>query len=91
VRISLAFAALLGALPFLFAEHRAPLPSFYDEWLGAALGTLAVTAFLLGKPSGESALPDLTVWLVLFAAWLGLQALLRREGGAPDAKGALAS
>ncbi|HZN85560.1 MAG TPA: Wzy polymerase domain-containing protein [Burkholderiales bacterium] len=77
MRISLAFAALLGALPFLFAEHRAPLPSFYDEWLGAALGTLAVTAFLLGKPSGESALPDLTVWLVLFAAWLGLQALLR--------------
>lgn len=76
-RISLAFAALLGVLPFLFPEHRPPLPSFYDEWFGVSLATLAVTAFLLAWRSGKGAVPDLTVWLALFAGWLALQGALR--------------
>ncbi len=71
------FAALLAALPFLFPEHRPPLPSFYDEWLGVSLATLAATAFLLAWRSGKGAVPDLAVWLVLFAGWLALHAALR--------------
>ena len=64
-------------LPFLFAEHRAPLPSFYDEWLGAVLALLAVLAFLLSR-SGKDSLPDLSLWLAAFAAWLAIQALMRQ-------------
>ena len=76
-RISLALAALLAALPFLFPEHRPPLRSFYDEWVGAGLATLAIVAFLPAWRSNRDAVPDLSVWLVLFAGWLGLQAVLR--------------
>jgi O-antigen ligase len=76
-RVSLAFAAALGALPFLFPEHRPPLPSFYDEWFGVSLAALAVSAFLLAWRSGKGAVPDLTVWLVLFAGWLALQGAMR--------------
>jgi len=76
-RVSLAFAALLAALPFLFPEHRPPLPSFYDEWAGAALATLAVVAFLPTWLLDKDPVPDLAVWLLLFAGWLALQAALR--------------
>jgi O-antigen ligase len=77
VRVPLALAALLGVLPFLFPEHRLPLPSFYDEWLGAALATLAVVFFVSSRTPPRSALPELSLWLVLFAGWLALQAALR--------------
>jgi O-antigen ligase len=77
VRIPLALAALLGALPFLFSEHRLPLPSFYDEWLGAALATLAGITFCFSRKRDREALPELSLWLALFAGWLALQAVLR--------------
>ncbi|HEV3010232.1 MAG TPA: Wzy polymerase domain-containing protein [Burkholderiales bacterium] len=76
-RVSLAFAALLAALPFLFPEHRPPFPSFYDEWVAVSLAALAVAAMLTARRSGKEVLPDLAVWLLLFAAWLALQAALR--------------
>jgi O-antigen ligase len=76
-RISLALAGLLAAIPFLFPEHRLPLRSFYDEWIGAGLATLAIAAFLPSSRSVKDAVPDLSVWLLLFAGWLGLQAALR--------------
>jgi O-antigen ligase len=76
-RVSLAFAALLAALPFLFPEHRPPLRSFYDEWVGAGLAMLAVAAFLAARRPGKESVPDLSVWLLLFAGWLALQAALR--------------
>jgi O-antigen ligase len=76
-RISLGLVALLAALPFLFPEHRPPLPSFYDEWLGAALATAAIAVFLTARHAGRDGVPDLALGLVAFAAWLALQAALR--------------
>jgi hypothetical protein len=76
-RISLGLAAVLVAAPFLFAEHRPPMPSFYDEWLGVTLAVLAVVAFLPRWRASIAAVPELALWLCAFAAWLAIQALLR--------------
>ena len=77
-RISLGLAAVLGAAPFLLPEHRPPILSFYDEWLGLALAAAAVLAFALARPRANAQpLPELSLWLLAFAGWLLLQGLLR--------------
>lgn len=77
-RISLGLAAVLGAAPFLLPEHRPPILSFYDEWLGLALAAAAVLAFALDRHRlQERPLPEWSLWLLAFAGWLGVQSLLR--------------
>ncbi len=76
-RIALVLCALIGALPFLLPEHRAPIPSFYDEWLGTALGACALSALGWGSRARSLALPHLSLWFALLAAWLAVQSLLQ--------------
>jgi O-antigen ligase len=74
-RVALLFCALIAALPFLLPEHRAPLPSFYDEWLAVALAGCALAS--LGWRQRAFAVPNLSLWLAALAAWLAAQALLQ--------------
>jgi O-antigen ligase len=76
-RIALLLASLVGALPFLLFEHRAPIPSFYDEWLALALGAMALAAFAFSLREGTIAVPVLTLWLLGLASSLAVQGLLR--------------
>jgi len=76
-RISLLIASLLGALPFLFPEHRPPILSFYDEWLAFALTAGALLASAFGARGRPFAVPELSLWFVAFAVWLAVQAVLR--------------
>jgi hypothetical protein len=46
-RIGLVAIALMATLPFLLPEHTTPIPTFYSEWVAAALG-LAASFSLLG-------------------------------------------
>ena len=43
-RIALAALALMASLPFLVPLHTTPIPSFWSEWLAAALGLVACVA-----------------------------------------------
>ncbi|MCC6473302.1 MAG: hypothetical protein IT514_06105, partial [Burkholderiales bacterium] len=68
------------ALPFLRPAHYPPVPSFYDEWLGAALTTSACLSFALGTLGTRESrwyAPELAWMLAALAAWLLLQCLLR--------------
>jgi len=76
-RVSLLLGALLGALPFLVPEHRPPILSFYDEWLALALAACALIACALGARGRPLAVPELSLWLAAFAAWLAVQSVLR--------------
>jgi O-antigen ligase len=79
-RIGLLLASSLCLLPFLIPYHQAPLLSFYPEWLAVALGVAAAIAVLAGSGfKVEAALPAPVLWLIVFALYLALRALL----GAP--------
>jgi len=77
-RLALLFAGLALTLPFLFPEHRPPIRSFYDEWLALAIGLVAVGAAALARRSRAIVVPDIAFAFLLFACWLGVQAVLRR-------------
>ena len=76
VRLSLLLAVLLAAAPFLLPEHRPPILSFYDEWLGVALGTAALLALTVHLGRTEVPVPALSAWFAALAAWLPLSAVL---------------
>src|SRR5438309_2329095 len=75
--ISLLLAGSLCLLPFLLAYHQQPIPSFFPEWLAAALGIAAALTLLVGR--GVTAVsfvssPLSALWLIVFAAFLAAQA-----------------
>ena len=75
--ISLLLAGSLCLLPFLLAYHQQPIPSFFPEWLAAALGIAAALTLLVGR--GVTAVsfvssPVPALWLIVFAAFLAAQA-----------------
>ncbi len=70
---ALFFLALMFSLPFLLSHHAYPLPTFYQEGLAIALGLLAVGAILLAHPRAGLVIPYSALWLLAFAAVLGLQ------------------
>jgi len=76
-RVALLLAGAMVTLPFLLPEHRLPIRSFYDEWLGFALGGAALATGAVALRGRTAAVPELAVWLAGFAAWLCVQAGLR--------------
>src|SRR6266852_891357 len=75
--ISLLLAGSLCLLPFLLPYHQQPMPSFFPEWLAAALGITAALTLLVGR--GVTAvsfvyLPLPARWLIVFAVFLAVQA-----------------
>jgi O-antigen ligase len=72
-RAALLLAGLVAAVPWLVPVHGLPIPSFHDEWLGAAL--LLVLAVLLGLDrTARFALPRFVPWLVALAIVFALHA-----------------
>ncbi|MDP2760018.1 MAG: Wzy polymerase domain-containing protein [Sideroxyarcus sp.] len=47
--ISLTLVGLMWVLPFLYPHHAYPVTTFYQEWLTALLGVLAMTLLLTGR------------------------------------------
>jgi len=75
--MSLLLAGGLCLLPFLLTYHQQPIPSFFPEWLAAALGIAAALTLLVGR--GVTAVsfvssPVPALWLIVFAAFLAAEA-----------------
>jgi len=75
---SLLLAGSLCLLPFLLPYHQQPIPSFFPEWLAAALGTAAALTLLVGRGVAAISFVSLPVparWLIAFAVFLAVQAV----------------
>jgi hypothetical protein len=75
--MSLLLAGSLCLLPFLLAYHQQPIPSFFPEWLAAALGIAAALTLLVGRGVTAASFVPLPVparWLIAFAVFLAVQA-----------------
>jgi len=48
-RVSLWLVGLMFVVPFLSYHHWLPIPSFYNEWIAAALGLAALGLFMLNR------------------------------------------
>ena len=59
--ISLAFAGLMWVLPFLDPHHVAPIGSFYQECLAAALGLCAMTLLVTKRYWQQPVAPRITL------------------------------
>lgn len=68
-QVALLLAGLMWLLPFLSFVHHNPVPSFYGEWLAAALGLAAMTVLLRRDVWQPFAVPRV-VWLPLALAGL---------------------
>jgi O-antigen ligase len=67
-RISLAALALMLVLPFANPIHTAPIPSFYSEWLAAALALVTIAATLAGCAAKRPlAIPEIVALPLLLA------------------------
>ncbi len=74
--MSLLLAGSLCLLPFLVPYHQQPIPSFFPEWLAAALGIAAALTLLVGRGVAAASFVSLPVparWLIVFAAFLAVQ------------------
>jgi O-antigen ligase len=74
---SLLLAGCLCLLPFLLPYHQQPIPSFFPEWLAAALGIAAALTLLAARGVTAASFVPLPVparWLIAFAAFLAVQA-----------------
>src|SRR5882672_1972987 len=75
--MSLLLAGCLCLLPFLLPYHQQPIPSFFPEWLAAALGIAAALTLLVGRGVAAASFVPLPVparWLIAFAVFLAVQA-----------------
>jgi len=76
--MSLLLAGCLCLLPFLLPYHQQPIPSFFSEWLAAALGVAAALTLLVGRRIAAVSFVPLPVparWLIAFAVFLAVQAV----------------
>src|SRR2546423_14839220 len=76
--MSLLLAGSLCLLPFLLPYHQQPIPSFFPEWLAAALGVAAALTVLVGRGIATASFVPLPVparWLIAFAVFLAVQAV----------------
>src|SRR5438034_750508 len=75
--MSLLLAGSLCLLPFLLPYHQQPMPSFFPEWLAAALGIAAALTLLVGRGVAAVSFVSSPVparWLIVFAVFLAVQA-----------------
>src|SRR6266853_1968645 len=75
--VSLLLAGDLCLLPFLLPYHQQPIPSFFPEWLAAALCIVAALTLLVGRGVTAVSFVSLPVparWLIVFAVFLAVQA-----------------
>jgi O-antigen ligase len=75
--VSLLLAGGLCLLPFLLPYHQQPIPSFFPEWLAAALCIVAALTLLVGRGVTAVSFVSLPVparWLIVFAVFLAVQA-----------------
>lgn len=56
-RVSLWLVGLMVVVPFLGYHHYLPIPSFYNEWIAAALGLAALSLFLRNRHWQDMELP----------------------------------
>lgn len=75
LRICLGAIALMAIVPFLMAHHYNPIPTFFQEWVAAALSLVALTALLqrrAGEPMEVPEIALLPIGLMLIAVlqWL---------------------
>src|SRR2546428_6531504 len=92
--MSLLLAGGLCLLPFLLPYHPQPMPSFFPEWLAAALGVAAALTLLAER--GVTAVsfvssPVPARWLIVFAVFLAVQAASGGHGYPPFPPGAALS
>jgi len=76
--MSLLLAGGLCLLPFLVPYHQQPIPSFFPEWLAAALGVAAALSLLAGRGVAVVSFVSSPVparWLIAFAVFLAVQAV----------------
>ncbi len=74
--MTLLLAGCLCLLPFLLPYHQQPIPSFFPEWLAAALGIAAALTLLVGRGVAAASFVPLPVparWLIAFAVFLAVQ------------------
>ncbi len=76
-RISLALVGLMWVLPFLYPYHAYPVTTFYQEWLTALLGVLALPLLLTARFWHAPQVPG----IVLLPIGLLLLLLLQYIGG----------
>lgn len=74
--VSLLLAGLTCLAPFLVPYHQPPMHGFYGEWLAAALGLSAIVAALSGRRFAPASLPVPALWLLGFALFLVLRAVI---------------
>ncbi len=75
--MSLLLAGSLCLLPFLLPYHQQPIPSFFPEWLAAALGIAAALTSLVGGAVPTASFvssPAPARWLIVLAMFLAVQA-----------------
>ncbi|MDP1657973.1 MAG: Wzy polymerase domain-containing protein [Methylotenera sp.] len=73
---SLLLIGLMFLLPFIVVYHHLPIPSFYAEWIAAALGLLAMLSLLKGNTWQTIHIPQVSLIFLGLAAILGMQWML---------------
>lgn len=76
--LSLAIAGMMWVFPFLIFYHNYPLTAFYQEWLTALLGLLAVTSLVSGSYWRRAEVPRIVLLPVLLMLLVLSQFVLGR-------------
>lgn len=70
------FIGLMFLLPFVSLYHHLPIPSFYGEWIAAALGLLAMLPLMQKAAWQPLQIPQIALVFPGLAAILGMQWML---------------
>lgn len=73
LRLALSATALMATLPFLLPVHRAPIQSFYQEWLAFAFGSAAFVALGLATRRDRLAAPRVIFFPLALCLLLAIQ------------------
>jgi O-antigen ligase len=73
---SLMLVGLMCLLPFITLYHQQPIPSFYAEWVAAALGLLALLTLIKQETWQAVQIPQIALIMPGLAAILGMQWML---------------
>ncbi len=73
---SLVLIGLMFMLPFIILHHKLPIPSFYNEWIAAVLGMMAIIPMLSKVQWQSLQLPQISLIFPGLAAILLMQWML---------------